>query len=122
MGKKRILVVDDEQDLVESMRIGLEKNGYEVLGAYNGLEALNKAREEKPDLMILDLMLPKIDGHKVSAMLKRDIKYQKMPIIMLTARTGKSDEELAHKVGADMYITKPFQHEAILAKIKELLK
>ncbi|MCX5715621.1 MAG: response regulator [Candidatus Omnitrophica bacterium] len=83
---------------------------------------MDKARKEKPDLIILDLMLPKIDGYKVCAMLKRDQKYSKIPILMFTARAQESDEKLGKEVGADGYITKPFESKALLGKIEELLK
>ena len=118
---KRILVVDDEVQLVEMVKIRLEANGYEVLSAYDGQEALDKARAEKPDLMILDLMLPKLDGYKVCRMLKFDEKYKSIPIILFTARVQESDKETGSQVGADAYITKPFEPQVLLAKIKELL-
>jgi DNA-binding response OmpR family regulator len=122
MSKKRILVVDDESELVKAIQIRIELAGYEILVACNGREGLEKARKEKPDLIILDLMLPKMDGYKVCAMLKHDARYMKIPIIMLTARAQESDEKLGYECGAEAFITKPFQHEAVLAKIKELLK
>ena len=122
MANKRILVVEDEAELVKAIQIRLEQAGYETLVAYDGMEALDKAHKEKPDLIILDLMLPKMDGYKVCRMLKFDEKYKKIPIIMLTARAQDSDEKLGLETGADAFITKPFQHEAVLAKIKELLK
>ena len=122
MNKKRILVVDDEDEMVKAIQIRLERADYEVLVAYDGMEALDKAHREKPDLIILDLMLPKIDGYKICRMLKFDKKYKKIPIVMLTARARESDEKLGLETGADAYITKPFQHEVVLAKIKELLK
>jgi len=120
MSKKRILVVDDEQALVELVKMRLETNGYEVLSAFDGQEALDKARKEKPDLIILDLMLPKIDGYKVCRMLKFDEKYKKIPIILFTARAQESDKKMGQDVGADSYIVKPFEPKALLAKIKEL--
>ncbi|MDP8229653.1 MAG: response regulator [Candidatus Gorgyraea atricola] len=86
------------------------------------MTALNKARGEKPDLIIMDLMLPKLDGFKVSAMLKFDENYKDIPIIILTARAGETDKKKGKDVHADAYITKPFEPEALLAKIKELLK
>ena len=119
---KRILVVDDEVELVKAIQIRLQQADYEVLVAYDGQEALGKAREEKHDLIILDLMLPKMDGYKVCGLLKSDRRYHKIPIIMLTARAQNTDEKLGLELGADTYITKPFQHEVVLAKIKELLK
>lgn len=122
MDKKKILLVDDEKDLVEAVKLRLEANNYEVIPAFDGQEALAQARRSKPDLIILDLMLPKIDGYKVCRMLKFDEKYKKIPIIMFTARAQESDKKLGEEVGADAYITKPFESQALLAKIKELLR
>lgn len=121
MDKKRILIVDDEKDLVEMLTLRLEASNYEALRAYDGREALDKAKKEKPDLIILDLMIPKIDGYKVCRMLKFDEKYKHIPIIMFTARAQGEDRKLGEEVGADAYITKPFEPQALLAKIKELL-
>jgi len=118
---KRILVVDDEVEAVKMMKIMLETSGYEVIGAHEGQDALNKAREENPDLIILDLMLPKIDGYKVCRLLKFDEKYKHIPIVMFTARAQESDRRMGQEVGADAYITKPFDHNVLLTKIKELL-
>ncbi|MEK6732350.1 MAG: response regulator [Candidatus Omnitrophota bacterium] len=121
MDKKRILIVDDEEDIVNVLRLRLEANNYAVLSASEGQEGLNKARAEKPDLIILDLMLPKLDGYKVCRMLKFDESYKSIPIIMFTARAQKKDEELGMEMGADAYIAKPFEAEVLLDKIKELL-
>ena len=122
MDKKRILVVEDEIELVKAILIRLQQAGYEILSAYDGQEGLEKAKKEKPDLIILDLMLPKMDGYKVCGLLKADARYSSIPIIMATARAQESDEKLGLEVGADVYLTKPFQYEILLAKIKELLK
>jgi DNA-binding response OmpR family regulator len=119
---KKILLVDDEKDLVETLTFRLEANGYGVIKAYDGQEGLDKARSEKPDLIILDLMLPKMDGYKVCRMLKFDDKYKSIPIILFTARAQESDKKLGQEVGADAYITKPFEPQILLSKIKELLK
>ena len=105
---KRILVVDDEVGIVEMLKMRLEANNYEVITASDGQEGLEKAKKEKPDLIILDLMLPKMDGYKVCVMLKRDQRYMKIPIIMFTARAQESDRNLGKEVGADEYIAKPF--------------
>ena len=121
MIKKKILLVDDEKDLVETVSFRLKAFGYEVIPAYDGKEALEKAKKEKPDLIILDLMLPKIDGYKVCRMLKFDEKYKNIPVIMFTARAQESDKELGLQVGADEYITKPFDAKVLLEKIKDLL-
>jgi DNA-binding response OmpR family regulator len=122
MDKKRILIVDDEEDILSVLKFRLEANNYETLTASNGHEGLNKARTEKPDLIILDLMLPKLDGHKVCRMLKFDESYKAIPIIMFTARVQQKDEELGKEMGADAYITKPFEPEVLLEKIRQLLR
>lgn len=122
MAKKRILLVDDEKDLVETLSFRLEANDYEVIAAYDGHEGLDKAKKEKPDLIILDLMLPKMDGYKVCRILKFDEKYKNIPIILFTARAQESDKKLGEEVGADTYITKPFEPQILLEKIKALLK
>ena len=119
--QKKILIADDEVQLVEMLKMRLKANGYKVLTAYDGQEALEKARNQKPDLIILDLMLPKIDGYKVCRMLKFDKNYKSIPIILLTALAQKSDEEMGSQVGADAYIIKPFEPQMLLSKIKELL-
>jgi two-component system alkaline phosphatase synthesis response regulator PhoP len=121
MMKKKILVVEDEAELTGAIQIRLEQAGYEVLIAYDGQQALEKARGENPDLIVLDLMLPKIDGYKVCRMLKFDEKYKKIPIVMLTARAQEKDESLGYEVGADAFITKPFKYQVLLSKIRELL-
>ena len=120
--KKKILLVDDECELVEMIKFRLEAGGYSVITAYNGQEALNKARQEKPDLIILDLMLPKIDGYKVCRMLKFDEKYRHIPIILFTARAQETDRDMGKEVGADAYIVKPFEPQELMGKIGELLR
>lgn len=119
---KRILIVDDEKDLVETLTFRLEANNYEVIKAYDGQDGLEKAKKERPDLIILDLMLPKMDGYKVCALLKFDARYNKIPIILFTARAQESDKKMGGDVGANAYITKPFEPAALLTKITELLK
>jgi DNA-binding response OmpR family regulator len=118
---KKILLVDDEVELVEMIKMRLEANGYDVITAYDGLEALSKARSENPDLILLDLMLPKMDGYKVCRTLKFDEKYKHIFIIMFTARAQGEDEKMGKEVGADRYIVKPFEPQKLIAKIKELL-
>lgn len=122
MDKKRILLVEDEKDMVYAVTLQLEANGYEVLTAYDGREGLGKAKKEKPDLIILDLMLPKMDGYKVCGLLKADTRYTKIPIVMFTARAQESDIKLGEELGADAYITKPFEPQVLLSKIRELLE
>jgi len=121
MNPKKILVVDDEVDLVETLRFPLEMEGYNVLVSYNGEDALNQARKEKPDLILLDLMLPKLDGYKVCRLLKFDERYKHIPILMLTAKTQEKDKVLGLETGADEYITKPFEMDYLMEKVKAYL-
>ena len=117
----RILVVDDEEQLLMMVQMRLEAAGYDVLLARDGQEGLDKAKAEKPDLLILDLMLPKMDGFKVCGLLKKDARYSKMPIILFTARSQQSDMQVGKEVGADAYMVKPFQPQKLLDKVSELL-
>jgi len=121
MKPKKILVVDDEVDLVETIRFPLEMEGFDVLVSYNGEDALNQARKENPDLIILDLMLPKLDGYKVCRLLKFDERYKHIPILMLTAKTQEKDKILGKETGADEYITKPFEMDYLMEKVKAYL-
>lgn len=120
--RPRILLVDDEKDLVELVKLRLESSGYEVLVAYDGMAGLSLARKENPDLIILDLMLPKMDGYRVCAMLKFDSKFKDTPIILFTARAGERDKDMGCEAKADSYILKPFDPKVLLSKIEELLK
>jgi len=122
MSQAKILVVDDEADLVETIQFALELEGYNVLVASNGEEGLNIARQEKPDIILLDLMLPKLDGYKVCRLLKFDERYKSIPILMLTAKTQEKDKILGKETGANEYITKPFDMDELMAKIKSYLK
>jgi DNA-binding response OmpR family regulator len=122
MSKAKLLIVDDESDLVEMLSLRLEANDYQVISASDGQDGLDKARSELPDLIILDVMLPKIDGYKVCRMLKFDEKYKQIPVILFTARTQASDIKLGADVGADAYITKPFEPDILLDKVAQLLK
>ncbi len=121
MNPKKILIVDDEVDLVETVRFPLEIEGYHVLVAYNGEDALDQARKENPDMILLDLMLPKLDGYKVCRLLKFDERYKHIPILMLTAKTQAKDIVTGMKTGADEYITKPFDMDFLLKRVKEYL-
>ncbi|MFH1414382.1 MAG: response regulator [Candidatus Omnitrophota bacterium] len=117
----KILIVDDEPDLVNMVKMRLEANNYEVIFSHDGQEGLEKARNEGPDLIILDLMLPKMDGYKVCRMLKFDAKFKAIPVIIYSARGEEEDKKLGEQVGASAYLTKPFEPEILLSKIKELL-
>jgi two-component system alkaline phosphatase synthesis response regulator PhoP len=122
MGQKKILVVDDEVDLVETLRFPLEMEGFNVLVSYNGEDALSQARKENPDLILLDLMLPKLDGYKVCRLLKFDERYKHIPILMLTAKTQEKDKLLGKETGANEYITKPFDIDELMKKVKAYLQ
>lgn len=119
MTKKKILVVDDYPQVVEVLRIRLESSGYEVMTAYDGQEALKIARSKKPDLILLDVLLPKINGYKVARFLKYDKKYKNIPIIMLTSRAKKADAELGIQSGADEYVFKPYNPPQLLQLIRK---
>ena len=121
MADKTVLIVDDEQDIVESIRFNLEFENIESIEAYDGEEALSKARKENPDLIILDIMLPKINGYKIARLLKFDESYKHIPIIMLTARTQKTDIKLGEETGADEYVTKPFDMDTFVGLVKKYL-
>jgi len=120
--KRRILLVEDEQDLVTALVFRLEAEGYEVISAADGEAGLHKAKNERPDLILLDLMLPKMHGYKVCSSLKADNVYKNIPIIIFTARAGEEDRKMSEEVGAEAYISKPFEPSILMAKIKELLR
>ena len=121
MDKKRVLIADDEQDIVETIKFNLELENIECIEAYDGEEALLKAKKEHPDLIILDIMMPKINGYKVSRLLKFDESYKHIPIIMLTARTQETDIKLGEETGADEYVTKPFNMDKLISVVKSYL-
>jgi DNA-binding response OmpR family regulator len=118
-GAPRVLVVEDEPALVETLEYSLVRQGYEVSVATDGLAALEIARRERPDLIILDLMLPRMDGYEVCRVLRQEMS---VPIIMLTARTDEIDKIVGLEVGADDYITKPFSMRELTARVKALLR
>jgi DNA-binding response OmpR family regulator len=117
----RILAVDDSPTILEMIKAILEAGGYEVLTAADGAEALEKARAEKPDLILLDVMLPKLDGYRVCRLLKFDQNYKHIPIIMLTAKTEEQSMATGLRTGADQYLTKPIEPETLLASVAEEL-
>ena len=124
MANKKILVVDDDRQLLELVTLRLTAHGFEVITAADGQEALEKARRDKPDVIILDLMLPTLNGYEVCTMLKQDTKYQEIPIIMCTVKTEGKGEQLAFACGADAYVRKPFQADMadmLLEKIQAIL-
>src|SRR5262249_31750910 len=121
-GRKRVLVVDDEKDLVDLITYNLGRNGYEFLTAHNGTEALELAQNELPDLIILDLMLPGLDGTEVARRLKADARTAQIPMIMLTAKSEETDVVVGLTLGADDYVTKPFSVKILLARVNTVLR
>jgi two-component system, OmpR family, alkaline phosphatase synthesis response regulator PhoP len=121
MKKKKVLIVDDEADIVETIKFSLEFENIECIETYDGENALLKAKKEHPDLIIMDVMMPKMNGYKVCRLLKFDESYKHIPIIMLTARAQAKDIELGDETGADEYVTKPFEMETLEELIKKYL-
>ena len=122
MAKHKILAVEDEEDILELVRYNLEKEGYRVDSAETGETAIQKADTEKYDLMLLDLMLPGIDGLEVARRLKKNSRTRDLPIIMLTAKGEESDIVTGLELGADDYITKPFSPKVMIARVRALLR
>jgi two-component system, OmpR family, response regulator VicR len=115
----KILVVDDEHNIVDILKVNLEREGYTVITAYDGLQAMETATSQKPDLILLDCMLPKIDGFEVCRKLRH---LTSIPILMLTAKSEEIDKVLGLELGADDYITKPFSVREVLARVKAQLR
>jgi len=122
MSKSKVLIVDDENYIVELVKFNLEKEGYMVTEAYDGLSALEKVKKDRPDLILLDIMLPHMDGLEVCRTLKQDSDYNTIPIIMLTAKGEEIDTVLGLEMGADDYIKKPFSPREMVARVKARLR
>jgi DNA-binding response OmpR family regulator len=122
MPKEKILVVDDEEDILELVRYNLEREGFQVTCAESGEKAMQTIRKEVPDLVVLDLMLPGIDGLEVARRLKKDHKTAGLPIVMLTAKGEEADMVTGLELGADDYVTKPFSPRIMIARIKAVLR
>jgi DNA-binding response OmpR family regulator len=119
---KTILIIDDEKDLIKLVDHHLSREGYLVLGAKKGIEGIKIANENKPDLIILDIMLPEIDGWEVCKRLRASPETSRIPIIMLTARTQETDKVIGLELGADDYVTKPFSPRELVARVKAVLR
>ena len=119
MSRRKILVVDDEPKLVRVVREYLEHDGYRVVSAGDGREALERFRQERPDLVVLDVMLPELDGLEVCRRIRRD---SAVPIVMLTARAEEVDELIGLELGADDYVAKPFSPRTLLARVRSVLR
>lgn len=122
MARRKILVVDDEKYVVELVKDILESAGYRVIPAYNAKEALEKVYAESPDLILLDILMPKVDGYQVCREIRGDILLSNIPIIMLTVKGAEKDEIKGLGIGADDYIIKPFRPGVLLARVKMVLK
>lgn len=120
--KAKILAADDEPDALELIQVNLKAAGYQVITAADGNEALEKARAHLPDLMLLDIMLPEVDGLEICKILRRDPATRTMPIIMLTARAAEIDRVLGLELGADDYMTKPFSPRELVLRVKNVLR
>lgn len=121
-GAKKILIVEDERDILQLVKMYLEKEGFRALTASTGSEGLKLARTEKPDLLILDLMLPEMDGLEVCKRLRSAPETAMLPIIMLTAKAEESDTVIGLELGADDYVTKPFSPKALIARVKAMFR
>lgn len=122
MNRYKIMVIDDEPDIVKLVKISLEMANFEVVEAYSGKEALEKATKIVPDLFLLDIMMPEMNGYEVCAQLKAREATRNVPVVMLTAKGQKGDAEQGLKVGADDYIIKPFDPYELGEQIHEMLR
>ena len=120
--KEKILIVEDEKDIVKMLEYNLKKEGFRIVSCHDGEDALDLASREGPDLILLDLMLPRVDGIEVCKELKKESKTSLIPIIMLTAKSQESDKVLGLELGADDYVTKPFSPRELIARIKAVLR
>lgn len=118
---KRLLLVDDDAELLQALQLRFESSGFHVITASNGLEALEKGRTQNPHLIILDLMLPNLNGYEVCRLLKFDQKFHHIPIMLFTARSRQEDLAMGEAVGADAFVTKPFDGRTLIAKAEELI-
>ncbi|MGE5530679.1 MAG: response regulator [Bacteroidota bacterium] len=119
---KRILVVDDERHIVRLVQVNLEWAGYEILTAYDGVEALEKVKNENPDMVVLDVMMPRMDGFEVLKNLQADPRYQNIPVIMLTAKAQDADIFKGWSSGVSSYLTKPFNPRELLVFVERIFQ
>ena len=119
---KKVLVVDDANDIIELIGYRLKTNGYDVIAANSGEIAMTKIKKEKPDLVIMDIMMPPPNGFQVCRQIKDDPQYRHIPIVLLTAKSTESDQFWGMEAGADAYLTKPYNPDELLSKVQELLE
>ena len=117
---RKILTCDDEKHIVRLIQVNLERQGYEVITAYNGAECLEKVKEDRPDLIVLDVMMPEMTGFEVLDVLKKDPETENIPVIMLTARAQDSDVLRGWQSGVECYLTKPFNPMELIAFVKRI--
>jgi two-component system phosphate regulon response regulator PhoB len=120
--KGTILLIDDERDLIELVRYNVEREGFDVIATHDGREGLEIARKHHPELILLDVMMPGMDGLEVCRALRRDPATERTPVIMLTARASESDRVVGLELGADDYLTKPFSPRELVARVKAVLR
>lgn len=119
---KKILVCDDERHIVRLIQVNLERQGYQVVTAFDGKEGLEKVKSEKPDLLVLDVMMPYMDGFEVLKSLRREPETESLPVIMLTAKAQDKDVFEGYHYGADMYLTKPFNPAELVTFVKRIMQ
>ena len=122
MAKRKILIVEDDRDIVEMVEYNLREEGYATVSALNGEDGVSLARREQPDIIILDIMLPVMDGFEVCRALKSDDKTSKIPIIILSAKSQETDKVVGLELGADDYVTKPFSPRELIARIRAIMR
>jgi len=122
MAKERLLLIEDDKDIQELLRYNLSKEGYQIVQAFTGEEGLKAARGKSPDLIILDLMLPGMDGLEVCKLLKKEPKTEGIPVVMLTAKGEESDVVAGLEIGAEDYVLKPFSPKVLIARIRTVLR
>ena len=122
MDKKKIMIVDDEIEFVEMITMRFRASGYEVMASHDGEGVIEKIRTEKPDLVLLDIMLPNVDGYIICSAIKKDAEFKKIPVILLTAKDTTSEADKLQEAGADYCMIKPFEPKELLDKIRELIK
>ncbi len=119
---KKILVVDDEEDICRLISRALENEGYEVYGAFDGKEALSKVYDVSPDLVVMDVLMPKMNGYQASEQIRKDPLYRELPILMLTVKDSKEDKMRGFDSGVDEYMIKPFDVTEVVARVKVVLE
>ena len=120
--KAKVLVVDDEPNILMSLEFLMRKSGHEVFIARDGAEALQLVRQERPNVLVLDIMMPEVDGYEVCQTIKKDPELAKISVIFLSAKSKESDIERGYAAGADLYLTKPFSTKALVQHIHELIR